>query len=228
MRTLGIDPSKNGTGLCLLDDESVSSEPVLLEYVAVGERFGIARSATIADRVAEIIDTHQPHLIAMEGYAFGAPSSTIAQLCEIGGMIKLIAHRAGYDFGYGTGQNRREREAAREATLTSRQLFVTQTVTQMKKFCLGAGNVSKDPRYLLTVFKAMGREFESDDFADAYMHAWMAQIVLEVLRGNIEISHLYRYQQEALISAGVKQRSGLSLAKAMKLPDEQKRELVGF
>ncbi len=96
----------------------------------------------------------------------------------------------------------------------------------MKKFVLGKGNVQKDTSYLLKIFDAIHQRFANDNEADAYMHAWQSTMVVQVLRGKVAISNLTNAQQEALISKGVKHIKGMSIAKAMKLDDDEKRKLV--
>jgi len=47
-----------------------------------------------------------------------------------------------------------------------------------------------------------------------------------VIRGQVELSSLSGYQQESLLERAVKHRKGLSMTKALKLPEVEKRKLV--
>lgn len=222
-RVLGIDASLAATGVCVLDD--FETKPLHLSTIR-NEDLDFTRLADTARRVLLLVDEFQPELVAMEGYAYGASSNTITQLAELGGIIKLGLSERGYAFGIGTGNNKASRDQAIMNTKTQKKLFVVQTVASMKKFCLGHGSMKKDSGYLLSVYKRMHIEFEDDNQADAYMHAWSAQLIVSVLLGHARIGDLEPYQQESLISAAVKNTKGLSLTKAMKLSDDQKMKLV--
>lgn len=208
---LGIDQSINHTGLCLL----VAGKPVVLESIDLEKLDGFARQATIVDRIEAIVDEHRPTIIVMEDYARQAHSSSIIPLVELGGCIKMAAHRRGYGF-------------TREDRLHAERVFMVQNQSQMKKFVLGDGSISKDEAYLLKILNKINLQFQDSNQADAYMHAWMSVLVLAVMRGYVTIDSLPSYQQEALISGGAKRRKGLSLSKAMKLPVEEKIKLAGF
>ena len=208
-----LDLSLAGTGHCLLRD----GEIVVLETIHTTDAMTLyQRIEKIFTRITAVIAEHEPNVIVTEDYAFTASTNTITKLAELAGVIK---YHLLVNLGYSEGH---------DALAKAAKAFCTQTQSQMKKFCLANGATKKDSRYLLEVFDRIKRRFDDDNQADAYMHAWMAGIVVGVLRGNVTISDLPSHQQEALISGGVRKQKGLSIAKAMKLPEEEKRKLAGF
>jgi Holliday junction resolvasome RuvABC endonuclease subunit len=208
---LGIDQSLNGTGLCLLDN----GRPSFMGTIKLDTHDGQHRLHAIVEEIRSLVGRHDPDIVAMEDTTAQAHSASIKPLIELAGVIKYELFKLGYHCG-------------REQVLHGRHCLMIQNQSTMKKFCLGSGAVKKDARYLLEVFERLRVNFADDNQADAYMHAWMAVIVRGVLQGKIEITNLTGYQQEALIGPGVRQKKGLSMAKAMKLPPEEMIKLVGF
>jgi hypothetical protein len=233
MKTLGIDQSLCGTGLCLLDTDVQEAQPPVLETIDLRKVVGNDRIEAILNRIEQVLDDHDPDLIVMEDYAMsggigGRGSNNLTRLAELGGLIKWAIGKRGYAYGYGHARNAIERAAYVENMRTEKKLFVLQTQNQMKKFCLEHGNLKKDRNYLTEVLNRLARSFKDDNQADAYMHAWMAAIVSAVAKGTIEVGSLPEYQQEVLLQPAIKHIKGLSLRKALKMPDEEKRKLVGF
>lgn len=208
-KVYAIDQSLTGTAHTILED----GHPVFGERIDTSKITGFDRVRVVAKRVDEVIAAHAPDVVVMENYAFGANTNNITKLAELGGVLKW--HFFGH--GYGTG---------RDAVLRGEKVFFTQTQGRMKKFCLGNGAKKKDSGYLLAVFDRLQKRFATDDEADAYMHAWTASIVVGVVRGVVPLDHLNACQQEALIEGAVKSRKGLSISKALKLPEEEKQKLV--
>lgn len=231
MKIYALDVSLNGCAHTILDDGRV----VFSERINTEGMVGFDRVEKIVSRIEAILD-HPPipdvlatdlnaspvagavapfhfDVVVMENYAFTARTNNITKLAEVGGCIK----RALFQRGYATG---------RDAILRGVPVFFTQTQGQMKKFCLANGAMKKDSRYLLEVMERIKISFKNDDEADAYMHAYTASIVVAVIRGKCEISNLTSYQQEALLERGVKNRKGLSMNKAKKLPDAEKLKIA--
>jgi hypothetical protein len=213
MKIIGCDQSLSGTALCGLDN----GEEFLREtFDFAGER-GFTRIEKIVNRFRGIIDQHdKPEIIAMEDYSGSQYPGRMIPLVELGGCVKMMLHRAGYIFG------------VQALNAGARKVVLIQSAMTMKKFMLGAGNVQKDSRYLLTVADKTGIRFDDDNQADAYMHARMAEIVVKVVRGELLMSALPKYQQEALITDKAAGKVKLSKAKALKLPDAERAKLVCF
>ena len=194
-----------------MDDGQVISN----ETVDVGELLGIARVDAIFTRLAEVVGQHSPDVVVMEDYAYGASTNNITKLAELGGSSSTSC------FALDIGR------AARQC-VAGHWPSTSRPKSAMKKFCLGNGATKKDSRYLLEVFERIHKSFTDDNQADAYMHAWMCSIVIGVIQGKVKIGDLGTHQQEALIAGGVKRTPKLSMGKAMKLSEEEKRNLAGF
>ena len=224
MRIYAIDPSLNGFAHMVLED----GQSVFSERLDTAGMTGWERIEKIVRRVEQILDhpneigLPEPEVagprfrfdvVVMENYAFSARTNNITRLAEVGGCLKRAIFTRGYAFG-------------RDAILRQVPVFFVQAQSQMKKFCLANGAQKKDSRYLLEVFERIKLSFANDDEADAYMHAWTAGIVVGVIRGTIPLENLTSYQQEALLERGVKNRKGLSMTKAKKLPPEEQQKLA--
>ena len=187
MRICAIDQSLTGTAYCVLNNAEIET----LETIDTKGLSGFHRIHKIVSDVRSALTAHEPDVVVLEDYAYMASTNTLTQLAELAGILKWVAFEAGYVDGA---------EALRRGT----KAMTTQTVSQMKKFCLGNGAVQKGPRYLLDVFERIHKSFKDDNQADAYMHAWMCSLVIGVLQGRVPIGNLTPYQQEALIAHGVR------------------------
>lgn len=88
----GIDPSLTNTGIVLLKNGEV-----LTSYLIQPKNIkGAARLSGIADRVREILGTHKPIFLAIEGYDYKG-FSTIP-LAECNAVIQLECARLGIEF----------------------------------------------------------------------------------------------------------------------------------
>jgi len=84
VRTLGIDPSLTGTGICYL--ENGEFHPYFLPETRL---HGVERLAALRKRFCSIIDAHPgPTLTAIEGYSYDS-IGRVFELGEWGGIIKL-------------------------------------------------------------------------------------------------------------------------------------------
>ena len=208
MVVYGVDQSLTGFGHCVLTDGEITQ----IGTVGVGDKVGMERLEILQTMFETTIAKCRPDLIVIEDYAFGASTNTITQLAELGGILKWTAHKMAYLFGW-------------DRSVAGFKSLVTQTQSQMKKFCLGNGSAKKDSRYLLTVMEKINKSFSNDNEADAYMHAWMATIVHAVKTGKTQVGDLPAFQQEVLISQVVKSKK-ISITKALKLSDEEKMKLI--
>lgn len=227
MTTVAIDQAMRSTGLCVLPDDP-HAEPItrVIDNSALD---GFAAMDHIVRDIETLVTDHRPNLVVLEDYAYGTGTNNITRIAEVVGAVKHMLGRRGYTLGYGTARNKAEREQARYETLHSERLVVLQTGSNMKKFMLGDGGASKDTAYQLKVLDATGMRFNTDDECDAYMHAWMARIVLSVLRGVLSLEDLPPNQQAAIISAhsldGKLSKSKVD--KALKMPIRDRQRLIG-
>ena len=209
MKIYGIDASLRGFAHTVLDDGKV----VFKDRIDTEKMTGLTRIAHILDAVAAVLGGHDPQIIVIEDYAFSAQTNNITRLAELGGVLKWTLHGKGYATG-------------RDAILRGQKMFMVQAQSAMKKFCLGNGAMKKDSRYLLAVFERLKLAFDNDDEADAYMHAWSASILVGVIQGKVDVNNLTAYQRESVLERAAKSRSGLSITKALKLPEEERRKLA--
>lgn len=86
---LGLDPSLNGTGMCLLDADG---GVLRLETISVGERRGAERLAFIEERVLEVLEKSSVLFVAIENYAYDSCSRHF-DLGEIGGVLRLLVFK---------------------------------------------------------------------------------------------------------------------------------------
>jgi Holliday junction resolvasome RuvABC endonuclease subunit len=214
VKIYSIDQSFRGFGHVVLED----GKPIFTEVINVENEGikGFARSVRLYDAVMAVLKEHSPDVVTIEDYAYGTSSNNITDIAEFVGLIKFeLLHRLGYS-------------DSREAMAAGQKSLCIQTQSEMKKFSLGNGGLKKDTSYLLTVMQKTGHTFENDNIADAFMHAWRCGMQIAAIQGRVEVSNLPKYQQESLMSAGVKRTKGVSMAKALKLPEAEKRKLVGF
>jgi hypothetical protein len=207
-KIMAFDQSIEGFGACLL----VQGSAELAKKLSHGGKEGFDRVVTLTEQAAKLVEEYKPDVVVMEGYAFGANTNVLTQLAELGGCLKLGINILGYKPGW-------------SRIRSGERAFLVQTCGQMKKFCLGQ-DTKKDSGYLLKVMEKLKVRFTDDNIADAYMHAYMASLVVAVLRGACPIGNLPEYQQECLLSAAIKGNKKLTIKKAMKLSDEEKLKLV--
>lgn len=167
---VGIDPSINSTGICIIKGEDISFyniKPNLtrkeLELILPDNFFFAIYSKIesheeihktinfmhIADRIEEIIATQddEPHIV-IEGIAYGSSSSSV---CDLAGLNHIIRER-----------------------LIKYDIEVVPPA-QIKKFATGKGNANKDKmieRFEEDYGNGLDTLLKIDDLADAY---WMAK-----------------------------------------------------
>jgi crossover junction endodeoxyribonuclease RuvC len=92
MLYLGVDPSLNGTGLCLLSDNEVNH----ISTVHVGKLRGVERLNRVSQEVSNLLNL-KPKFVAIESYSYNSVGR-IAQLGEVGGIIRLRFFEHGVAF----------------------------------------------------------------------------------------------------------------------------------
>lgn len=82
-KVMGVDPSLNGTGLCLPCGETRTLNPGLLR--------GWRRIGYVVGQVEQALIYDEPTHICMEGYAFGRNRMQgTFDMAELGGVMKLL------------------------------------------------------------------------------------------------------------------------------------------
>jgi len=135
MNFAGIDPSLNGTGIVILDEQekvvdylsfTTRTRKIDLHELCVNKEFNEDdeknRSLKIAYSVQQLIEflsIHQPQLICLEGYSFGSHSRSVTILAEFSGYLKICMLKHNFN-------------------------FEVIPPTKIKKFITGKGNAGKD------------------------------------------------------------------------------------
>jgi crossover junction endodeoxyribonuclease RuvC len=147
---VGLDLSLTSTGYVALAE---CGGVISTQAIKTDGRIGLSRLDDLTVQILSEINSDNPSLIVIEGYAFGVgKGSSLADLAELGGIIKHDLYTTGY-----------------------RMIVVPPA--RLKKFVTGKGNAKKD-QMRLEVYKRWGFEHESNDVIDAY---GLAQLGLAVL-----------------------------------------------
>jgi len=110
---------------------------------------GPARLIEIRDRVREIVAGAD--LVAIEEYAF-AMANQAHQMGELGGVLRVMLTEAGVR-------------------------WIEVAPAQVKKFATGRGNAKKE-EMAVAIYKRWGREYKSNDEADAFVLALIGRAYL--------------------------------------------------
>ena len=148
---LGIDPSLTETGLCFY---TVSGKYVF-ETIKGKKLRGVERLSFFRDSFSKSIRQYNPVFAIIENYAYatghsGKPYTT----GELGGVLRLAL----YD---------------------SKVLFDVVAPPSVKKYCTGSGRADKNV-ILKEVYRRWGVDVVSDDLADAFVIAKIAEAVWSI------------------------------------------------
>ncbi len=93
VRTLGLDLSLSGTGICYLENNEFDAI-----FLPETKLVGVERLLVLRQRFCEILDAHPlPALAVIEGYAYDA-IGRLFEIGEWGGIAKLALHERGIPF----------------------------------------------------------------------------------------------------------------------------------
>lgn len=136
---LGIDQSLSSTGYAY----SEGGERLTFGRITTKDQRGSVRLFYIRNRLHEIVEKVRPSLVVFEGYAMGFGRSTgrLADLGELGGVLKLYAWERGLD------------------------VLVVPPST-LKLAVVGRGNAKKE-EMAIAVRRSYGYDVAQDDEADA-------------------------------------------------------------
>ena len=138
---VGIDPSLTRLALAVAGDADETAA-----YMA-RSMSGVPRLLALRDRVLEWIDRWRPALVVIEGYSMGSRVGRLADLGELGGVLKVALWEIGYQEDRGT--------------------LVIVPPPQLKKFIVGRGNAEK-AAVVAAVVRRWQVDVSTDDEADAY------------------------------------------------------------
>lgn len=134
MRILAIDPSLNGTGLCYPDGTTRNAPKTDLK--------GPLRLWRLRQDLRDTLDSARPDLVVLEDYSYGSKGSSVFQIAEWGGVLRLTLHEMGFPVA-----------------------FVPPT--SLKAWATGKGNANK-ATMVSEITKRSGQTFATDDQADAW------------------------------------------------------------
>lgn len=126
---------------------------------------GPARLIEIRDRVRNIIAGAD--LVVIEGYAF-AMANQAHQMGELGGVLRVMFYELGLQ-------------------------VLEVNPSQVKKFATGKGSAKKE-EMAVAIFKRFGREFRTNDEADAFVLALIGQ----AYHPGLNVEGLTAFQREVI------------------------------
>lgn len=141
-RILALDLSLTASGVATPDGDTLTLKT---------STTGTERLFHLRSRVIDLIDEHDPTLVAIEGYAFGRTNQA-HQMGELGGVIRLMLHVNG-------------------------QPWCLIPPASLKKYATGKGNASKAD-VLVAAVRRLGYEGSDDNQADAL---WLRAMTLDHL-----------------------------------------------
>ena len=136
---LGLDLSLTGTGVAVLDDTGAI---VCTKTLAFKDR-GMERLHKISETINGFLCKYEPEVVAIEGYSMGSRAGQAFSIGELGGVVKLLLWKSGYND----------------------PLIIAPT--RLKKYITGKGNSPKDT-IMMHVYKNWRYEPENNNVADAY------------------------------------------------------------
>lgn len=87
MNVLGIDPSLTGTGFSYRN-----AEGVVTGTISPGKLRGAARLCYLRDRFLSVLSATPIDLVVYEGYSMNSKFGRLADLGELGGVLKVAMH----------------------------------------------------------------------------------------------------------------------------------------
>ena len=152
MKFMGIDQALETTGVCVLAEKT--PRPVELSVIDAKNYRGSERLAYIYLETLKLLKKHQPTLVAIEGYAYGA-TGRVFELGEVGGVVRM--------------------------SLAQQEIpFVAVAPASLKQFVSGRGGANKrDMR--VAILSTWDLDIDEDNKADAY---GLAQVAKALVHGG--------------------------------------------
>lgn len=159
MNAIGIDPSLTGLAVCVLNGDQPHEATFgskASEFKTLGAR--ISRFRGQVNSLADWLRKHAPGpgVICLEGYSFGSQNTKAHQTGEFGMYLRCKLLMDGYT-------------------------VVEVSPAVVKRFATGKGNGKKAP-VLSALAKRYGREFDTDDQADAFALAMLCGCMLGAVK----------------------------------------------
>lgn len=141
---VGGDLSLRHTGICKTTaDLEIKASCVITNKVGKHELRGAARLEHMQHRFSKFIgNASKSTLVVLEGYAYNGRSNSVAQIGELGGVIRLLLYQNNFN-------------------------YVVMAPKAMKKHVAGNGNATKED-IKRAINDNYGYTFESEDEYDAF------------------------------------------------------------
>jgi crossover junction endodeoxyribonuclease RuvC len=170
IRTLGIDPSLRGTGVCFLTGDVLTPH-----FLPENKLRGAKRLVELRRRLDDhlVLVRPKPQIAVIEGYSYDS-INRLADLAEWGGQVKVEL------FGHGVP-------------------YIVVTPTQLKQFATGNGSADKD-KVMEWVEKKWGLCVDgNDNLADAAVLAKIGEVYLtgkSKYRSELEVVKVLKTPKE--------------------------------
>lgn len=163
---LGVDASLAETGLCILYEDNKNAK---LLQIKGGKLRGVQRLHFFRLHFIDLLDKYKPKFAMIENYAYAVGNKGHTyNIGELGGVLRLALYDKCIPFD-------------------------TVAPPSVKKYCVGKGICDKN-LILKEVFRKWGLDTTSDDLADAFVIAKIADSIWKI-RHN-ELVTLVKYERE--------------------------------
>lgn len=174
MITLGVDLSLTATGIAVLEDGKLLYRGVIRSKpVGKKPKDEIARINTIVEQVIVHIEKYTPRIVVLEGLAFMAKGTSLAQLSGLNYLVRQALYKMEIE-------------------------FIIVAPSSLKKFITSRGNAQKD-EMMLFVYKKYGVTILENNENDAYC---LAQVGLALIDKERKITNIQK-QVISLISSQI-------------------------
>lgn len=141
----GIDPSLTGNGICVVDRFCEDCTDFTITTIGEFGIFGVERLISLRAAVREFLCSRNVETVFLEDYSYGSKGKRLAQLCEWGGVLRMMLFADGikmYTISPGT----------------------------LKKFVTGRGQAKKEVMLEQTYrkWKVGSESLKNNDEVDAY------------------------------------------------------------
>ena len=91
MRVLGIDPGSRRTGYGIIDRNGSTNIPIEFGTIVLGRGPLEERLRTLFERLTELVTTHRPTVVAVEGVFFSKHANSALKLGHARGVALVVA-----------------------------------------------------------------------------------------------------------------------------------------
>ena len=96
LKILGIDPGYDRCGIAVMEKNAQNGTLLHSECIETDRTLPLFdRLLTVGQRIEELIDMHQPHMVGLERLYFNNNQKTAMGVAEVRGMVVYLARRKG-------------------------------------------------------------------------------------------------------------------------------------